>query len=51
MTHTPVVADVLQIVFEDTSAQFVGSRVFKDLPRFDVPQLLPEMFRPPRSMR
>ncbi|MEW5298892.1 MAG: hypothetical protein WDW36_001965 [Sanguina aurantia] len=41
----------VQIVFEDTSAQFVGSRVFKDLPRFDVPQLLPEMFRPPRSMR
>lgn len=40
-----------QIVFEDTSAQFVGSSIFKDLPRLDFPQLLPEMFRPPRDMR
>eukprot|EP00955_Chlamydomonas_euryale_P091389 364616-Chlamydomonas_euryale.AAC.7 len=40
----------LQIVFEDTSAELIGSDIFRDLPRFDVPSL-PDALKPPRFLR
>ncbi|KAG1678400.1 hypothetical protein FOA52_015167 [Chlamydomonas sp. UWO 241] len=40
----------VQIVFEDTSAELVGSDFFRNFPRFDVPSL-PDVLKPPRFMR
>jgi len=40
----------VQIVFEDTSAELIGSDIFRDLPRFDVPSL-PDALKPPRFLR
>ncbi len=39
-----------QITYEDTSAELVGSSLFSNLPKFDLPQL-PEALRPPKNFR
>lgn len=43
-------ANTVQIVFEDTSAELIGSSWFQNLPRLGLPQL-PEPLRPPRFLR
>lgn len=40
----------VEIVYEDTSAQLLGSQFLDAFPRFDVPSV-PEFLRPPRFLR
>lgn len=43
-------SNTVQIVFEETSVQLVGSALFGGLPKLELPQL-PEAFKPPRNFR